>query len=357
MSEVESAGAAVTAGLVAAAIDGPKKKGGRVKAACLNCGSQMDGRFCAECGQPANIHRTLGHMVAEVLRGIFNLDTRAWKTLPLLLFRPGTLTRSYIHGQRARYISPLAMFLLSVFTMFVVFGFTNGSRIGVSDPVQRAAALEEARTEIGEARQQVQEALARRNGGVPADAANPADTADPANTAEETEAFDFDETSIYEEIRKSAQDGELNVNTGWPAFDANLRENLLNPELAVYKIQNAAYENAFLLVPISLPLIWLLFIWRRGTTWFDHSVYILYSLSFVSLLFIGISLLTMIPGAAGVLTAPLLLASFVHSFFHLKGGYGLSWFSAAWRLPFQLVFACVGLTIYVIIIIAMGLVG
>ena len=114
MSDVETAGAAVTAGLVAAAIDGQKKKGGPVNGVCPNCGSQIDGKFCAQCGQPANIHRTLGHMGAEFLRGIFNLDTRAWKTLPLLLFRPGTLTRSYIHGQRARYISPLALSLIHI---------------------------------------------------------------------------------------------------------------------------------------------------------------------------------------------------------------------------------------------------
>jgi hypothetical protein len=356
MSDVETAGAAVTAGLVAAAIDGQKKKGGPVNGVCPNCGSQIDGKFCAQCGQPANIHRTLGHMGAEFLRGIFNLDTRAWKTLPLLLFRPGTLTRSYIHGQRARYISPLAMFLLSVFTMFVVFGFTDGSRIGVSDPVQRAAALEEADAEVDAARRQVREALER--GGISADTtdANSA-TTDAADSAEEPQVFDFENQSIYDEIRKSAESGELNVNTGWPALDAKLRENLLNPELAVYRIQNAAYENAFLLVPISLPLIWLLFIWRRGTTWFDHSVYILYSLSYVSLLFIFISLLAMIPGAAAVLVAPLLFASVVHSYFHLKGGYGLSWFSAAWRLPFQLAFAVIGLSIYLLVIIVLGLVG
>ncbi|HEX5008396.1 MAG TPA: DUF3667 domain-containing protein [Hyphomonadaceae bacterium] len=365
MSDIESAGAAVTAGLVAAAIDGQKKKGDRVKGVCANCGSQIDGKFCAECGQPANIHRTLGHMGAEFLRGIFNLDTRAWKTVPLLLFRPGTLTSSYIHGQRARYISPLAMFLLSVFTMFVVFGFTNGSRIGVSDPVQRAAAVEDARTELGQARQQVQDALARRGittGDLDADATDDnvdkgADEATDSGDSDTTRTLSLEDGSIYDEIRKSAENGELNVNTGWPALDANLRENLLHPELAVYKIQNAAYENAFLLVPISLPLIWLLFIWRRGTTWFDHSVYILYSLSFVSLLFILISLLSMIPGAAAILVGPLLIASCVHSYFHLKGGYGLSWFSAAWRLPFQLAFALIGLTIYLIVIIVLGLVG
>jgi hypothetical protein len=348
--EVESVGAAVTAGLVAAAVDGPKKKGGAIKGVCANCGSLIDGKYCAECGQPANIHRTLGHMTTEFLQGLFNLDTRAWKTLPLLLFRPGTLTRSYIHGQRARYISPLAMFLLSVFTMFVVFGLTDGSRIGVSDSVQRAAALEEARAEVGDARQQIEAAIARRN----------PDTALSSSGAGDTGAVfavDFDEGSFYDEIRRGAARGELNVETGWPALDGKLRENLENPELAIYRIQNAAYENAFMLVPISLPLIWLLFMWRRGTTLFDHSVYILYSLSFVSLLFIAFSLLSMIPGVLGLLAFPLLIASCVHSYFHLKGGYGLSWFSAAWRLPFQLAFALIGLTIYLVVIIVMGVVG
>jgi hypothetical protein len=343
--EVETAGAAITAGLVAAAVDSPKPRGDAVQGVCANCSSQLAGKYCAACGQPANIHRTLGHMASEFLHGLFHLDTRAWRTLPLLLFRPGTLTHSYIHGQRARFISPLAMFLLSVFTMFVVFGFTGGARIGVPDPERRAAALEEASGEAGDARRQIEQALATRG----------ADTSDAA--AEEIDDFHPSDASIYDEIRKSAQSGDLAVNTGSPAFDAKLKEKLLNPELAIYKIQNAAYENAFLLVPISLPLVWLMFAWRRGTTLFDHTVYILYSLSFVSLLFIAISLLSMIPGAMSVLGLPLLLAGLMHSFFHLKGGYGLSWFSALWRLPFQLAFAAIGATVFLVAIIVVGLAG
>jgi hypothetical protein len=140
-------------------------------------------------------------------------------------------------------------------------------------------------------------------------------------------------------------------------LDNSLRANLLNPELAVYKIQNAAYKFAFLLVPISLPLIWLMFMWRRRTTLFDHTVYILYSLSFVSLLFIAIALLSMIHGLDGVLFVPMMLGALVHTYFHLKGGYGLGWFSAAWRLPFQLLFSLMGFLIFLVIIIVLGVVG
>ncbi len=86
--------------------------------------------------------------------------------------------------------------------------------------------------------------------------------------------------------------GDFVVRTGWPEFDKKIMHKLENPELAVSKFQNAAYKFAFLLVPISLPFLWLLFFWKRGLTLFDHTVYILYSLSFVSLLFIVISLMS-----------------------------------------------------------------
>jgi hypothetical protein len=53
---------------------------------------------------------------------------------------------------------------------------------------------------------------------------------------------------------------------------------------------------------------------------------------------------------------PLFLALPVHSFFHLKGGYGLSWFSALWRLPFQLIFACISFLLFLFVILVLGFV-
>src|SRR5262245_60354965 len=133
-SNIEATGAAINAGLAAAAIDGrPKARGPARHGACINCGAELSGHYCAACGQPANIHRTLFHMIEDLARAIVLFDTRAWRTVPMLFFRPGTLTNNYIRGQRARYISPMAMFLFAVFSMFLVFAFSGGSRVGVVD--------------------------------------------------------------------------------------------------------------------------------------------------------------------------------------------------------------------------------
>ena len=44
----------------------------------------------------------------------------------MLVFHPGELTRRYIHGERARFVSPLALFLFSVFLMFATIHTFDG---------------------------------------------------------------------------------------------------------------------------------------------------------------------------------------------------------------------------------------
>ena len=341
--EIEAAGAAITAGLVAGAIDGPKPHGEAVHGPCANCGAELHGNFCAACGQPAHVHRTLGHMVEEFLHGLLHFDTRAWRTLPMIIFRPGTLTRDYIHGKRARFISPLAMFLLAVFTMFVVFAFAGGASVGVDAPAARgelAAAIQETRADL---------AAGVRTSQMETAADSAAD-----GPADEDHAT---EVSAYDQIARAAREERFKIQTGWPDLDKKIKHKLENPELAIYKFQNAAYKFAFLLVPISLPFLWLMFAWKRGLTLFDHTVYILYSLSYVSLLFIAMSLISMASDYLGWLIPLLILSIPVHFFFHLKGAYGLGWFSAIWRTPVLLVFSAIALTLFLVAILAMGLVG
>jgi len=323
--EIEAAGAAVTAGLVAGAIEPGKPHGEAVHGACPNCGAELYGDYCSKCGQPAHLHRTLGHMIEEFLHGLLHFDTRAWRTLPMLVFRPGTLTREYIHGKRAKYISPLAMYLLIVFTMFAVFAFTGGASGGAGSVVQVGAGADPSLAPVVEA--------------------------GPGNYRVDTNG------DVFAQIKEAYERGDLNVNTGVEFLDKKIKHKLENPELAFYKIQNAAYKFAFLLVPISLPLVWLLFFWKRGVTLFDHTVYILYSLSYVSFLFIVLSLLAAWAEGFEFLMPWLILSVPVHAFFQMKGGYSLGWFSALWRTPVLMFFALLGLVIFLLAIIAVGVTG
>src|SRR5262249_13686440 len=135
---------------------------------------------------------------------------------------------------------------------------------------------------------------------------------------------------------------------GQPELSQRIREKLMNPDLTIYKIENAAYKFSFMLVPISLPFIAFLFLFKKGLTLYDHTVYALYSLSFASLVFVAVLVVGQSPWTkwAG---APLIWLGFpIHTFFHLKGAYSLKIWSALWRTFFMLTFASICLAIYIV---------
>ena len=88
---------------------------------------QLDGAFCSSCGQRAHLHRSLLHLGHDILHGVFHFEGKLWRTIPELFFHPGRLTRRYIDGERAKFISPMALYLFTVFLMFGVFSFTTSN--------------------------------------------------------------------------------------------------------------------------------------------------------------------------------------------------------------------------------------
>ena len=91
---------------------------------CANCGASISGNYCSACGQSAHIPDSLLHLIEEVAHGLWHFDAKGWRTIPMLIAFPGELTRRFIDGQRVRFISPLALFLFTVFFMFFVFSFS-----------------------------------------------------------------------------------------------------------------------------------------------------------------------------------------------------------------------------------------
>ena len=97
----------------------------RTDLACRNCGAQAALKFCPECGQETTLHPpTLGEFLHEFAGHYVALEGELWRTLKLLLARPGRLTREYLDGRRRRYVLPLRLYLTCSFLFFLVVKLT-----------------------------------------------------------------------------------------------------------------------------------------------------------------------------------------------------------------------------------------
>lgn len=126
-SGLEAAGDTLTGAIIGRAVEPDHgTPTDLARGSCLNCGAALIGAHCHQCGQKALVHRTMRSYVHDLLHGVFHFEGKVWTTLPLLAFKPGELTRRYIHGERAKFVSPLALFLFAVFLSFAVIGGLAG---------------------------------------------------------------------------------------------------------------------------------------------------------------------------------------------------------------------------------------
>jgi hypothetical protein len=90
-------------------------------AACENCATPLAGAFCHACGQKrlGAGDRRLAHLLGEALHKLTDVDGTLLRSLRLLIFRPGWLSREYMDGRRVRYSSPISLFLLANLLYFL----------------------------------------------------------------------------------------------------------------------------------------------------------------------------------------------------------------------------------------------
>ncbi len=111
--------------------------------ACPNCNTLIAGNFCQGCGQAAHLHvPSAREFIHEFIAHYVALEGKLWKSMALLLFRPGRLTRDYIEGKRARHIEPLRLYLTFSIIFFAIFklGDNNfGNAAPQTPPAQEAS--------------------------------------------------------------------------------------------------------------------------------------------------------------------------------------------------------------------------
>ena len=86
---------------------------------CPNCHANARDHFCSLCGESLTVHSpSASEFIHEFIGHYVALEGRLWRTLRLLISRPGQLTVDFLRGRRVPYIDPLRLYLTLSLVMF-----------------------------------------------------------------------------------------------------------------------------------------------------------------------------------------------------------------------------------------------
>jgi hypothetical protein len=372
-AEGEAAGDVLTGAVIGGTVEGATNAAGKQEragtaASCLNCGASITGAYCSNCGQRADPHRSLLSIGHDILHGVFHFEGKVWRTLPELFFRPGRLTRRYIDGERAKFVSPMALYLFTVFLMFGVFSFTsanfstgevpNANVVTSEFKAGNQSVIDETRKQIEQLQQQL--ADPGLNEAQRKDLQDEIDGMEASiKVMESLSAGNFKGLADFadEQKRKSSAQN-TKVDFGWPAFDQRMTQALRdvneNPRFLVYKLKTAGYKYSWALIPLSLPFMWILFFWRRDVHMYDHAIFVTYSLTFMMMLLIIVSIVATFGMPAAIWGSAIFFIPPIHMYKQLRGAYGLSRSGAFVRLFLLLIATSIVLTFFSVLLVLIG---
>ena len=109
---------------------------------CLNCGAALYGTFCSACGQRAvPPDPSVAELAGDAWQELSGYDGRIAATCDGL-WRPGFLTREYIAGRRARYLSPVRLYLIVSVIYFLVASATPVTMSGQSGGIRAPGGIQ-----------------------------------------------------------------------------------------------------------------------------------------------------------------------------------------------------------------------
>jgi len=93
---------------------------------CRNCGATVASNYCPDCGQHTSLHPlSVREFAHELASHYVAVEGKLWRTLALLVLRPGRLTVEYLAGRRQKYIVPVRLYLTASFLFFAVAQISN----------------------------------------------------------------------------------------------------------------------------------------------------------------------------------------------------------------------------------------
>jgi hypothetical protein len=319
---------------------------------CENCGAELQGHWCAQCGQAAiEYRRSFRYVVADLLNEFLNWDSKFFTTIALLILKPWRLTNEFLAGKRVRYVNPLRLYLLASILFF--FAVNYGARdlrfepgkLGPKDRAELEADLKKG--DLPPAAREKLEALLQESSpppdsspstNVPSPAPNSPSPPPASSTEKQTKKYGkigerpfvaFDQaksTTPFErwiEGRAKEKMGEHGTKMG--LFIATLFSNLPYMMLCC--------------IPLFAFVLKILYI-RRHIFYIDHLIYALHIHTFA---YTGIMLIVLatigltraVPGAiAGWSIALLWIAFVMQIFLSIRYVYRQGWFLSIFKFLF-----------------------
>jgi Protein of unknown function (DUF3667) len=355
---------------------------------CENCGTELRGHYCSNCGQAAiDYRRSFRHVIVDVLDSFLNWDSKFVRTIGLLLWRPGWLTNQFVDGRRVRFLHPLRLYLLVSIVFFVC-----AKLIPVSDthttkaedlPPEARAHLEKKMAELREKQKDLPLLTFTTDEKAPdvppVPPAPPAETKPPADQKEpivppptlapdtaakeesvpETTATPSETESLIDEIKHEVATGKKKKTPGphiqfgndkdgpKTPFEAWMEQRIKDrigedgtkAKLFVETLRSNLSTMMLFCVPLFAFILKILYI-RQKRFYIEHLVYALnihafFYIAAILVVLISIGLNRWIPGTPQVLLTLLLcLLVFVQIFLSIRRVYRQGWFMTTFKFAF-----------------------
>lgn len=276
----------------------------RIENDCLNCGAIVQGRYCQDCGQEnIAIKEGLWSMIRHFAYDITHYDGKFFKSLGILITKPGFLTAEYLKGKRVKYLNPIKMYVFTSWVFFTAMFFFNPITGNAPSMKQAKLSPEEVKLKQEENAKgkAALDSLARDSAFIASLSGLDAKTKqtmldgfqqnDTGNSLPSTVAT-YD--SIQSTLPKTERDSWMMSNLKRTSFKIN--QQAIEQGDGFWTAAAAKFFKSFpYLLFVSLPIyafyLYLLY-WRRRTEYFyaDHGLFLihLYIFTFICLLFVGL---------------------------------------------------------------------
>lgn len=266
----------------------------RKEKVCLNCGNEVEDRFCPHCGQE-NIEpkQPFHYLFFHFIEDFTHYDGQFWKTMKYLLFFPGKLTKEYLAGKRQSYVAPVKLYIFISFITFLLFAFSINHETAKheldNEKIKKTEKAKDVVTQPADSTNIIQEGEKTTN----------ADSLSDIHTfSDNTKILNTVSIEQYDSVA-AIKKGEYTFMRPFASKIFELKEQHLTNEQINEKFMESMTHTLpkalFLYLPFFAFVLWL-FHNKEKWYYFDHGIFTLHYFSF---LLIAILIVNYIPEMTG----------------------------------------------------------